>query len=477
MANNVTPSPCGVNASLDEAKAAIDDLKAKISQGLDSIGDLGSIADTIKQKLSEVNIPQVENVNLQAELAKLPYLSPAEYNAQIEKIKNFFGKSVENLDEIIEKIPKPPGLSSSSTSLFQQLQDLAAGITTTTQNILDSLTEENIANAITDLCNEVPNIESQIPPFEVKIVTDSNGNPVIVNGEIKIIVEDAPKNEKGEPVTADGEKIVVLTDNAGKPVLDGQGDPIATTIPAEKPAAPVTPQKNPKPEPKPTPPPVGGFTFAFTKDKLVAAGGPAAGAWFEAFASVLPRYGITTPDRVAAFVAQIRVESGNFTALRENLRYREKAYFNICKNRLKLSAVEECRPYLVNEQIIATGLYERMLNASAIHNVGRNLGNTEPGDGHRFIGRGLKQLTGRFNYTRASRELYGDDRLVRNPDLVATDKNVALETACWFWKKNNLSAIADAWDITKLSKRVNGGTIGLEQRLQFSEQARKIMNA
>ena len=132
---------------------------------------------------------------------------------------------------------------------------------------------------------------------------------------------------------------------------------------------------------------------------------------------------------------------------------------------------------LQTEKQAATGLYERALGSSTIHNVGRNLGNTEVGDGHKFIGRGLKQLTGRFNYTRASKDLYGDDRLVKNPDLVATDKTIALETACWFWSKNNLSAIADSWDITTLSKKVNGGTIGLDKRILYSDQARTIMKA
>ena len=475
MAN--LPSPCGVNASLDEAKAQIDALKAKISGGLDSIGDLGSIADTIKAKLAEVNIPPTPALNLQSELAKLPYLTPAEYNAKVAELKAFFGTSVETLDTLIDKIPKPIGLSASSTSMFEQLQNLAANITTTTQDILNSLTPEAIANSITDLCKEVPNIEAKLPEYDIQVVTDGAGNPILVNGIPKIIVTGAPTNDAGKPVTKDGEEIIVLVDKSGTIVKNPAGDPIATTKPEVKAAPPVTPQKNPVKETQPSAAPSGGFTFTFTKEKLTSAGGAAAASWYEAFAKTLPKYGITTPDRVAAFVAQIRVESGDFTALKEKLGYGDKGYFGICANRLKLKAVEDCKPYLSNATSVATGLYERAIGSSTVHNVGRMLGNTEIGDGFKFIGRGLKQLTGRDNYTRASKQLYGDDRLVKDPDLVSTDKAVALETACWFWQKNNLSAIADSWDITALSKKVNGGTIGLDKRILYSDQARKIMKA
>jgi putative chitinase len=355
-------------------------------------------------------------------------LSPEAYAAKVAELEKTFGSAVPNLDEIIGKIPKPIGVGGTQ-NLYEQLQDLANNITTTTQDIINSLSPENIANSILDLCKEVPNVEAEI-------LLDDDGNPVVdLNGEVVV------------------------------------------AAPVEKADPPVTPQENPKIEPKPTPPPASGFTFAFTKDKLVAAGGPAAGSWYDAFAATLPKYGITTPDRVAAFVAQIRVESGDFTALKEKLGYSAKPYFSICANRLQLKSIDECGPYLVSQEKVATGLYERAFNSQSIHSAARNLGNTEPGDGFKFIGRGLKQLTGRYNYTRASKDLYGDDRLVKNPDLVSTDKTVALETACWYWQTRNLSAVADSWDITLLSKKVNGGTIGLKERIEFSDQARKIMKA
>jgi putative chitinase len=415
------PSPCGLSGTLNEALTQIDSLKQKIAGGLDSIGDLGAIADAIKEKLGEIKVPEIPELDLQTELASLPYLSPAEYTAKIAELKKIFGSAVDNLDELIDKIPKPPLLSSSSENLVEQLKNLAAGKLPDTQSIIDALTPEGIANAISDMCKETP----------------------------KVVV-------------------VVTTDEKGEEVIG----PVET-----KPEATPTPTKNPEKEKAPSPPPASGFTFAFTKDKLEKAGGPAAAAWYDAFAITLPKYGITTPDRVAAFVAQIRVESGDFKALKEKLGYSAKVYYNICANRLSLTAVEDCARYLQTEKDTATGLYEKAFNSQSFHKVARNLGNTEPGDGYKFIGRGLKQLTGRYNYTRASKDLYGDDRLLKNPELVATDKQIALETACWFWNTKNLSAVADAWDITTLSKKVNGGTIGLADRIKYSDLARSIMKA
>lgn len=466
MAN--LPSPCGASAALSEAKAGIDSLKSKISAGLESVGDLGSIAATIKSKLSEVNIPQIPSYNLQTELAKLPYLTPTEYNASVEKLKTFFGKSVDNLDTLIEKIPKPVGLSLSTSSLFQQLQDLAANITTSTQDILDSLSSENIAASITDLCKEVPNIESKLPPYEISIVTDSDGNPIIVNGEIKTIVVGAPVNNEGVAVTTDGDKVVPLTDSVGNIVKDSNGKPIATTIPAVKPSAPITPAKNPVVETKASSPPSAGFTFTFTKDKFVAAAGASAAAWYEAANTMLPKYGITTPERVAGWIGQIRVETGfssDPSKLQENLFYSAKGLSVTFKKYFK--TLEDAIPFERKPEKIANKVYaSRYLN-----------GDEASGDGYRYRGRGLKQLTFKANYLSCSKDLYGDDRLVKNPDSVATDKNTAIETSLWFWKRNNLSGFADKGDYRGLSIKVNGGENGLPDRLKFTEIALKALKA
>lgn len=466
MAN--LPSPCGVNASLDEAKAKIDELKAKISGGLASIGDLGSIADTIKAKLAEVNIPPTPALNLQSELAKLPYLTPAEYNAKVAELEAFFGSSVENLNTLIDKIPKPIGLSASSASLFDQLQNLAANITTTTQDILDSLTPESIANSITDLCKEVPNIEAKLPDVQIQVVTDGDGNPILVDGVPKIIVTGAATNAAGKPVTKDGEEIIVLVDKGGTIVKNPAGDPIPTTKPEVKAAAPITPQKNPVKEVKASPPPAGGFTFTFTKEKFIAAAGASAAAWYDAAAAMLPKYGITTPERVAGWIGQIRVETG-FSAdpkkLEENLFYSAKGLTTTFKKYFK--TLEDALTFEKKPEKIANKVYaSRYLN-----------GDEASGDGYRYRGRGLKQLTFKANYQSCSRDLYGDDRLVSNPDLVASDKNTAIETSLWFWKRNNLSGFADKQDYKGLSIKVNGGENGLADRLKFTEQALNVLKA
>lgn len=466
MAN--LPSPCGVNASLDEAKAQIDALKDKISAGLGSIGDLGSIADTIKAKLAEVNIPPTPALNLQSELAKLPYLTPAEYNAKVAELKAFFGTSVDNLDALIDKIPKPIGLSASSTSMFEQLQNLAANITTTTQDILNSLTPEAIANSITDLCKEVPNIEAKLPEYDIQVVTDGSGNPILVDGVPKIIVTGAPTNDAGKPVTKDGEEIIVLVDKSGTIVKNPAGDPIATTKPEVKAAAPITPQKNPVKETKPASPPASGFTFAFTKEKFVAAAGASAAAWYEAASTMLPKYGITTPERVAGWIGQIRVETGFSTdpkKLEENLMYSAKGLTVTFKKYFK--TLEDALTFEKKPEKIANKVYaSRYLN-----------GDEASGDGYRYRGRGLKQLTFKANYLSCSKDLYGDDRLVTNPDQVASDKNIAIETSLWFWKRNNLSGFADKQDYKGLSIKVNGGENGLADRLKYTEQALNVLKA
>ena len=420
MAFENLPSPCGLNASLDEAKAQIDSLKAKIADGLNSISDLGAISDAIKAKLSEVNVPQTPNMNLQSELATLPYLTSDEYTAKVAELKRVFGNSVPELDAIINKIPKPVGLSTSTSSLYQQLQDLAANITTTTQDILNSLTPEAIAASITDICKEVPNVE-------VEIVVDANGNPKI----------------------------------------DANGN-VITTTPEVKPAPPVTPQKNPTKETKPDPAPSTAFTFAFTKDKFVAAAGASAAAWYEAANEMLPKYGITTPERVAGWIGQIRVETG-FSAdpkkLEENLNYSAKGLASTFKKYFK--TLEDALPFEKKPEKIANKVYSgRYLN-----------GDEASGDGYRYRGRGLKQLTFKANYQCCSRDLYGDDRLVTNPDQVATDKKIAIETSLWFWKRNNLSGFADKGDYRGLSIKVNGGENGLADRLKYTEQALKVLKA
>lgn len=105
----------------------------------------------------------------------------------------------------------------------------------------------------------------------------------------------------------------------------------------------------------------------------------------------------------------------------------------------------------------------------------KDLGNTQPGDGAKFAGRGLIQVTGRANYLAASKALFGDDRLLKNPELLEQPEWAA-ESAVWFWSSRNLNALADADRFTDLTKRINGGTNGLEDRKTRYRQALKVLS-
>lgn len=435
MANKI----CGINAAIDEAKAAIDNLKIQISSGVESIGNLGELAQTLKDKLAEVNLPQVPSINLQEELAKLPTLNPDEYAAAVQSIKEKFGSAVPNLDEIISKIPKPFGIEGTDQkNIFAELRAAADGFSAAFKDAQEAINNFSIEAAVADICKEVPNVE----------VTTETKEEVRIN----------PTTQREEVV-----EVVVVSP------------------PVEKPQPPVVPQKNPEPDPvpPPKPPPAGGFTFDFSKDKLAKAISKKASEWHAAMTEVLPKYGITTPERVSVFLGQLVAEAGeNFANLKEFSKYDPKVYFSICQKRLGLKSVDECSAYLATPEKTFQGLYEATIDGK-IHYMGKSLHGDayQPGDGPRFIGRGLKQLTGRANYARASKEIYGDDRLVKNPDLVATDKAVALETACWFWKSRNLNGLADQFDVTAVTKKVNGGDIGLAKRKEYAERSLKVFKA
>lgn len=104
----------------------------------------------------------------------------------------------------------------------------------------------------------------------------------------------------------------------------------------------------------------------------------------------------------------------------------------------------------------------------------KDLGNTQPGDGAKFAGRGLIQVTGRANYLAASKALFGDERLLKTPELLEQPE-WASESAVWFWSSRNLNTLADADRFTDLTKRINGGTNGLEDRKARYRQALKVI--
>jgi putative chitinase len=170
--------------------------------------------------------------------------------------------------------------------------------------------------------------------------------------------------------------------------------------------------------------------------------------WFEPLQETFEKYQINTPKRQACFIGQCMHESGGFKFLRENLNYSAKALMNTWPSRFP--DMDTAEKFERNPSAIANKVYS-----------GR-MGNTEDGDGAKYIGRGLIQLTGKDNY-KAFGEAIGED-LVSNPQLVEEPRYAAL-SAGWFFNKRNLNALADVMDIETMSKRINGGSIGMADRI------------
>ncbi len=187
--------------------------------------------------------------------------------------------------------------------------------------------------------------------------------------------------------------------------------------------------------------------------------------WFEALVDVMPKYGINTERRAAHFISQCAHESNNFRSLQENLNYSEKAlnavfgrYFGSASH--KRNAAEYAR----NPEKIANYVYMDEFRKY-------KMGNVNEGDGWLFRGRGLKQLTGRENYTRfgATVDMTAEEAAA----YVATEKG-AVESACWFWDANKLNTIADTDDVVRMTKKINGGNIGLADRQQRYAKAMEV---
>jgi len=196
------------------------------------------------------------------------------------------------------------------------------------------------------------------------------------------------------------------------------------------------------------------FTFEFTVEKLATciSKNKNPQAWYDALCIQLPNFVIVTPPRVAGFISQCQHESADFTALEENLNYSAKGLMGTFKRYFPEQAI--ATKYQRKPEMIANRVYaNRMGN-----------GDEASGDGFKFRGRGLVQLTGRANYTQCSKDLFGDDTLAVTPELV-TEPEYAVLSACWFWHKNRLNDFCDRGDVVGLTKRINGGTLGLADRV------------
>ena len=183
--------------------------------------------------------------------------------------------------------------------------------------------------------------------------------------------------------------------------------------------------------------------------------------WLEPLKNTFAKYGINTIQRQAAFIGQCGHESNNFKVLEENLHYSAKGLMATWPSRFDQATAEKMAN---NPEMIANKVYG-----------GRaDLGNTQDGDGAKFHGRGLIQLTGRSNVTVCGDAL--GQPFSEHPDLLL-EPQWACMSAGWFWNKRNLNELADIEDWTSITKRINGGTIGLQDRIDRIHKAMDVLSS
>jgi len=173
---------------------------------------------------------------------------------------------------------------------------------------------------------------------------------------------------------------------------------------------------------------------------------------------VFVKYDLDTPKRQAAFIGQCAVESANFTRLQENLNYSAQRLTQVWPSRFPNISMAE--PYANNPEKLANFVY-----------AGR-MGNLQDGDGWKFHGRGLIQLTGRENYANCGSSIGVD--IIDNPDLLLTPQYAVL-SAGWYWNKKGLNALADSQEYGAMTRRINGGTTGLDERIAKITKALKVL--
>jgi putative chitinase len=193
-----------------------------------------------------------------------------------------------------------------------------------------------------------------------------------------------------------------------------------------------------------------------------------ASEWYEIAVDMFKKYDINTTNRIAGFMAQTSHESSDFKVLEENLNYSAERLVQVFPRYFSKGKANP-NDYARNPEKLANYVY-----MDSNRTKSGALGNVRPGDGWRFRGGGIKQLTGRNNFTRFGQSIgMGAEEAA---DYVRTKKG-AFESACWFWETNNLARFADRDDIDGMSRKVNGGKIGLEDRRFRYREAKNILNS
>jgi putative chitinase len=182
--------------------------------------------------------------------------------------------------------------------------------------------------------------------------------------------------------------------------------------------------------------------------------------WHPLLVKAMQKWGIDTPTRQAHFLAQISVESDRLTRLEEGLSYSAERLMVVWPSRFK--TLEQAAQYTRNPEKLANFVYS-----------GR-MGNQEPGDGWKYRGRGLKQLTGKQNYI--TYLLSADIDCLENPDMILQPEHTS-DSAAWFWYMNRCNELADKGNVRLLTRRINGGLTGLSARMAQTNAALKALKA
>lgn len=192
--------------------------------------------------------------------------------------------------------------------------------------------------------------------------------------------------------------------------------------------------------------------------------------WYESLSKFFPEYEMTTNERIASFLAQCGHESLDFTVLKENLNYSAQGLANTWPSRYSQTPKPPYTPNALALQI------QRNPEAIANNTYANRMGNGDvaSGDGWRYRGQGLIQLTGKQNYSKFA-DAIGMD-LSEVPDYLSTCDG-AVHSACWFWQVNNLNRWADQGDVKEVTRRINGGYHGLEDRTNRYNRAMQILGA
>jgi putative chitinase len=209
------------------------------------------------------------------------------------------------------------------------------------------------------------------------------------------------------------------------------------------------------------------FDFDFTEDQLaeIIPGNKQVAEWYAALYEILPMYEITTERRVAHFLSQCAHESANFKRLEENLNYSAKALRAVFGRYFGDAPKRDADEYHRQPEMIANYVYMDEFRKY-------KMGNIYDGDGWLFRGRGLKQLTGRDNYTKFGESI---GMTAEEAAEYVQSFNGSIQSACWFWDTNNLNDIADGDNVKLMTKKINGGSIGLEDRQRRYINAMEVL--